>query len=99
MGKYEIEATEDAKADLDQYTAAERKTLTRAIRLQLADQPLLETKNRKKLRENPVAPWELRTGNYRVFYEVDRTSLKVTIIAVGHKEHNVLLIRGKEVQL
>lgn len=99
MPKYEVELTEEAKADLDEYTAFERKMLTGEIRVQLGDQPLVETKNRKKLRENPVAPWELRAGRHRVFYEVDESSQRVTIIAVGHKEHHLLLIRGREVKL
>jgi len=58
-----------------------------------------ETKNRKKLRANPVAPWELRIGNYRIFYEVDNDSVKVIIISVGAKEHNILFIRGKRVKI
>jgi mRNA-degrading endonuclease RelE of RelBE toxin-antitoxin system len=48
--------------------------------------------------ENRLAPWELRLGDHRVFYEIqDDTHVK--IIAVGHKEHNDLFIRGEKVQL
>ena len=97
MAEYRIEVTEEAKADLYYYNTFERKTITEEIRVQLTSQPLLATKNRKKLRNNPIASWELRAGNYRIFYEVDRVSRKVTILAIGHKEHNMLLIRGKEV--
>jgi len=60
---------------------------------------LVETKNRKSLRDNPIAPWELRIGKYRVFYEVNEPGQMVSIVSVGHKEHNVLLIGGKEVQI
>jgi mRNA-degrading endonuclease RelE of RelBE toxin-antitoxin system len=60
---------------------------------------LVETKNRKSLRDNPIAPWELRVGKYRVFYEVNEPRQMVSIVSVGHKEHNVLLIGGKEVQI
>jgi len=59
----------------------------------------VETKNRKKLRENPLAPWELRAGKYRIFYQVDDASHMITIVAIGHKEHNMLLIRGKKVKI
>ena len=69
------------------------------IREQLTDQPLVETKNRKSLRDNPIASWELRIGKYRVFYEVDDAVQMVSIVSVGHKEHNILLIRDKEVQI
>lgn len=99
MAEYRIEVTEEAKSDLYYYTAFERKIVTNEIRVQLIQQPLIETKNKKKLRDNPIAPWELRSGKYRIFYEVDETSRKVAIVAVGHKEHNVLLIRGKEVKI
>jgi mRNA-degrading endonuclease RelE of RelBE toxin-antitoxin system len=69
------------------------------IREQLTDQPLIETKNRKPLRDNPIASWELRIGKYRVFYQVSDPTQMVSIVSVGHKEHNILLIRGKEVQI
>jgi mRNA-degrading endonuclease RelE of RelBE toxin-antitoxin system len=48
---------------------------------------------------NPIATWELRSGRYRIFYEIDETARKVTIVAVGHKEHNVLFVRGQEVKI
>lgn len=99
MPEYQIEMTEEAKTDLYYYTAFERKIVTTEIRVQLTHQHLVETKNRKKLRNNPIAPCELRSGKYRIFYEVNEDSLKVTIVAVGHKEQNILLIRGKEVKI
>ena len=50
---------------------------------QLVNQPLVPTKNRKLL-VNLVPPWEatssvweLRSGEYRVFYDVDETEQKV----------------------
>ena len=99
MAAYKIEVSEEAKLDLLHYSAFERRIITSEIRAQLADQPMVETKNRKPLRNNPLASWELRVGRYRVFYEVATTVRIVAILAVGHKEHNLLLIRGKEVKL
>ena len=99
MTRYQIEVTEEARADLNFYTAFERKGITSEIRVQLTHEPLVETKNRKLLRDNPISSWELRVGKYRVFYEVSETDRQVTIIADGHKEHDVLLVRGKEVQI
>jgi len=99
MAEYQIEVTEEAKIDLFYYTVFERKIVTSEIRTQLTDQPLVETKNRKPLRDNPIASWELRSGKYRIFYEAEETARKVTIVSVGHKGHNTLLIRGKEVQI
>ena len=42
------------------------------------------------------AAWEARVGVHRVFYDVDEANRKVTVKAVGWKEHNRLFIRGKE---
>jgi mRNA-degrading endonuclease RelE of RelBE toxin-antitoxin system len=99
MASHRIEFTEEAKLDLFYYTAYERKLIVSEIRAQLTDQPKVETKNRKLLRDNPVAAWELRIGKFRAFYEVDDASLMVRVVSVGHKAHNVLLIRGKEVPI
>ncbi|OHB95982.1 MAG: hypothetical protein A2Z57_14330 [Planctomycetes bacterium RIFCSPHIGHO2_12_39_6] len=99
MAEYQIEVTDDAKADLYHYTAFEQKIITEEIRNQLSQQPLIETRNRKKLRDNPIASWELRSNKYRIFYEVNEIPRKVTIVAIGHKEHNLLLIKGKEVKI
>lgn len=91
--------TEDANEDLSYYRAFERKVIIDEIAVQLRDQPAIETYNRKRLRANPIAQWELRIGKFRVFYEIDVDAQLVTIVAIGHKEHNVLYIRGKVVQL
>ncbi len=96
---YKIEITEDAKIDLSFFKAYERKIILASIREQLSYEPLKETRNQKKLRENPIAPWELRIGKYRIFYEVRNDIVTVGIISVGKKEHNVLYIRGKEVKI
>ena len=63
-------------------------------------QPLLETRNRKPLRPNPLAPWELRVGALRVFYEVlSQDPEVVRVLAVGKKQRNVLRIAGQEIKL
>jgi hypothetical protein len=49
--------------------------------------------------DHPLADWELRVRNYRVFYEVDTEQTIVRIVAVGHKEHNRLWVAGEEVEL
>ena len=40
----------------------------------------------------------LRIGDYRVFYEI-REERIVRVLSVGHKEHNVLIIRGRRVEI
>jgi len=57
-------------------------------------------RHRKPLRPNPIAPWELRVGQLRVFYEVVGTETGVVrILAVGRKRRNVLIIGGEEIRL
>jgi len=87
-------------------TAAESSTLLDAIGKQLAHEPLVETRNRKPLRPNPLAPWELRVGLLRAFYDVRPTDPKlealadvVYVLAVGKKERHVLRIAGEVVKI
>jgi len=71
-----------------------------AIELQLVHQPTIVTRNRKPLRPNPVAPWVLRVGDLRVYYEVkDEPEPVVTIRAIGIKVRETLTIGGLEVDL
>lgn len=49
------------------------------------------------MRPNPIAPWELRIGDLRVYYDVEEEPEPVVYIrAVGVKERNRVRI-GKEV--
>jgi hypothetical protein len=52
------------------------------------------------MRPNPLAPWELRIGDLRVYYDVESLpEPTVSIRAVGVKEHSQLRIAGKVVQI
>jgi hypothetical protein len=52
-------------------------------------EPTVETRNRKLMRPNPLAPWELRIGRLRVHYEVsDDPAPIVTVRAFGIKVRN-----------
>ena len=49
------------------------------------------------MRPNPLAPWELRIGNLRVYFEVEQEpETRVIILAIGVKERNRERI-GKEI--
>lgn len=50
----------------------QRKSVLDSLEGQLAFQPTVETRNRKRLRPNPVAPRELRLGHPRVYFDVRR---------------------------
>jgi mRNA-degrading endonuclease RelE of RelBE toxin-antitoxin system len=96
---FEIVFTGSAMDDLRYLKKAEQNAVLDAVEQQLATEPLAETRNRKPLRPNDLSSWEARIGSHRVFYDADETNQKVTIKAVGWKEHNKLFIRGKEYQL
>lgn len=69
------------------------------VRAQLMHEPLSQTPNRKLLRPNRLATWELRAGDPRIFYDVDEDLGTVLITAVGVKIGSRLTIRGKELDL
>ena len=97
---YRIEFAESVKTQIRAFSARQRVAILDAIEQQLQHEPLVETRNRKLLRPNPLAPWELRVGQLRVFYEVPVSDPDVVrILAVGHKKGNILRIAGKEIQL
>jgi len=67
---------------------------------QLTHEPALATRKRKLLRPNPIAPWELRLGDVRVFYDVqEQPDGLVKIAAVGIKQHNELWIGKERIEL
>lgn len=58
------------------------------------------SRNRKRLVANPIAPWELRVGRYRVYFEVqEKPERIVTIVAIGLKVREKVMIAGVEVNL
>ena len=67
---------------------------------QLEHAPDAATRNRKPLRPNPLAPWELRIGNLRVYYEVmNDPEAMVSILAVGINQHERVRIGGEVIEL
>jgi mRNA-degrading endonuclease RelE of RelBE toxin-antitoxin system len=92
---FEVVFTDSALGDLRHLKKAGQNVILDAVEQQLRANPQEETRNRKPLRPNNLSSWEMRVGAYRVFYDVDDTQEKVTIKAVGRKEHNKLFIRGK----
>ncbi len=67
-------------------------------------QPDVSTRHRKRMRPNAVAPWELRVGDYRVFYDVqpgaeEADNPEVVVLAIGLKTGNRVWIGGEEHEL
>jgi len=99
MLMYEIEYTPEAIEDLKLFRRYEQQSIFDQIGEQLLYEPTIETRNRKKLRPNNVAEYELRVGKFRVFYDVDEPAKIVKVEAIGYKEGSRLLIHGKEYEL
>jgi mRNA-degrading endonuclease RelE of RelBE toxin-antitoxin system len=96
---YEIEFAPEARDDLKSLRKFEQQMIIAGIETQLRYEPTVKTHNRKRLRPNDVAEWELRLGKYRVFYNVEEHILTVNVEAIGFKVGNVLFIRGKRREL
>ncbi len=88
---YVIEYAEGVAADLAGLRAYVRKQILDGIEKQLSHEPTRRTRNRKIVlglmppweHEEPI--WQLRVGEYRVFYDVSDAASQVTIRAIRHK--------------
>jgi len=95
--KYRIEYSPETEEHLRALKKRQQSIVMDTIEKQLQYQAAVETRNRKPMRPNPLAPWELRIGNLRVYYDVEEEPERVVyILAVGIKKRNNVII-GKEV--
>jgi mRNA-degrading endonuclease RelE of RelBE toxin-antitoxin system len=88
-----------ARENLKRLRKGDQQTILDAVVVHLSHQPEKPTRKRKRLEENPLAPWELRVGKFRVFYDVQHDEGLVVVVAVGHKIRNTLWIGGEEIAL
>jgi mRNA-degrading endonuclease RelE of RelBE toxin-antitoxin system len=88
---FAIEIRDVAFDELNAVKPYYRKRIIDAVDTQLAHEPTIETKNRKVLIsfqpnfEHEVPVWELRVGQYRVYYDVNEESKTVTVRAIREK--------------
>lgn len=95
--KYRVEYSPDTEEHFRTLTARQQSIVLDTVERQLKYQPTVETRNRKPMRPNPLAPWELRIGDLRVYYDVEDEPDKVVYIrAIGIKGRDSVKI-GKEV--
>lgn len=94
-----IEFTESAEDDLCHFKKYEQTIILDELEKQLLQEPSKETRNRKRLEPNNLSKWELRIGEYRVFYDIYEAVKTVKVKAVGRKRHNQLFIGGKEFKI
>ena len=90
---YEVEITDLAVGELKDIRVFDRRRVADAIGSQLTHQPTVATRNRKRLEaaapgfEHVPPIWELRVGDYRVFYDADESNRIVYVRSVHHKNH------------
>jgi mRNA-degrading endonuclease RelE of RelBE toxin-antitoxin system len=96
---FRIDFSPEADDHIAALTAHQRARLLDEILLQLLDQPMIETRRRKRMRPNPVAEYRLRVGDLRVYYDVDEAEGLVLVKAVGVKVRNKVYVGGKEIEL
>jgi mRNA-degrading endonuclease RelE of RelBE toxin-antitoxin system len=88
---FDIEFARSVEKDLSGFRVFDRNRSLKAIEEQLSRDPCVETRNRKAL-VNLIPPfeavppvWELRIGDYRIFYDVDEDEGIVCVRAVRQK--------------
>ena len=95
---YEIEYTVEAIRDLNQLKKRDQVLVVTAIDAQLRHTPAQVTRNRKPLRPNAIAAWELRIGDFRVLYNVEAIVRVVEIKRIGRKSGHRLVLGEQEVE-
>ena len=85
-------------------SARDRATVLDAVDDQLRHQPDMPTRHRKRMHRTRWRTWELRVGDYRIFYDVEPAvdeagEPEVVILAIGVKTGNRVLIGDEEHEL
>jgi len=96
---YQIDFSQDAERQLRALSKRDQALLISSIRQQLTHQPAASSRNRKLLRPNIRAAWELRVRDFRVLYNIDEDIVTVIVVAVAIKDRNRYLVDGEEYEL
>ena len=84
---FTIELTRGAVEELKAVRVFDRRRIVGEMNSQLVHEPTVPTRNRKMLKaalpdfEHVPPVWELRVGEYRVFYDVDESAQTVYVRA------------------
>jgi mRNA-degrading endonuclease RelE of RelBE toxin-antitoxin system len=98
--KFRIEYAPAAVSHLKALTPRQQGLVLDGVARHLSAAPMLETKRRKPMRPNPLAPWELRLGSLRVYFDiVIEPDPVVVILAVGIKDRNAVRIGKRAIEL
>ena len=91
--------TDDAVRQFKKLPRAVKLSIKEGIKLHLIEtDPAKTTRNKFRLRRpSEYADYELRAGNWRVFYRVDQQQVIITLL--GEKKGNRLIVEGEELNL
>ena len=102
--RFELEYAPMVRSHLQAIDPKYYSLIRETLEQQLQFEPDVKTQNRKPLKR-PVdfgAQWELRLGldnRFRVFYKVNHELKRVTVLAIGEKRGDRLIIGGEGVRL
>jgi len=88
---YKVLVSEGVRGDLKGIKAYDQRAIVDQVEKQLKHEPRKQTRNRKLLHHlippfEAIAPiWELKVGDYRVFYDVGEEEKTVYVRAVRKK--------------
>jgi len=95
--RFRIEYSPAAVGHLKVLSARQQATVLDGIDRNLSLNATTETRNRKPMRPNPLAPWELRLGSLRIYFDpILEPEPVVVVLAVGVKDRNAVRI-GRQV--
>jgi hypothetical protein len=95
---YHIDISIAALEHLQLMTAFQRALIMKTMQNQLRNEPSVETRNRKRMRPNPIAEWELRIRDFRVYYVVEEDPEPIVRIrGIGTKIRDQVWLGGEEV--
>lgn len=78
---YSIKILKSAQKELSRINKKDQQTIITEIQ-KLADNP--RPVNCKKLTGREA--WRIRTGNYRIIYEINDTILTILVVTIGHRK-------------
>lgn len=92
---FKVQIVPSAVEELRAIKVFYRRHIVSAIEEQLMWQPSVESRHRKRLEnvdasfEHEPPLWEVRVGEFRVFYDVDETGNTVFVRAIRHQRGHV----------
>ncbi len=96
MPSWTVALKDSVIEDLRVLGRKEGRVVLKAARERLETDPLAETRHMKTLRPNPFAKRELRLfGKYRVLFNIEPARRLATILVVGEKRGESLIVQGQ----